>query len=153
MQVKLGQLTAAAGTPQRPGALQELMGVKGFCVRLAYQLAKLAKTVNDEIVAFSVTKDGLVKKYGTVHKVLDKDGQPTERDEQGPSVQPGDENWPQFVQDMNALLGEDVEIDITPVILPPDAEGVTAGTLLALDGLVTVRGEDGPQCGPQTVVE
>ena len=153
MKVKLGQLVAAAGSPQEPGALQELMEVKGFCVRLAYQLARLAKKVNDELPVFITAKDGLVTKHGTIHKVLDAEGQPTENDEQNPSIRPGEKNWPAFEKDFNTLMAEDVDLDIEPVILPPDAEGVTAGTLLALDGLINVRGEDAPKSGPTGIVE
>lgn len=155
MKVKLGQVVAAAGTPQQPGPLQKLVNVDEFCVGLKYRLAKLAIEVNDAARAFEPTKVALVEKYGSVHKTLDEDGNETDQDERGKSVRPQDETWPAFIEEYGALMEEDVELAVEPVVLPPaaDAAGVTAADLMALDGLITVRGEDEPKSGPKGIVE
>lgn len=144
MKVKLGKLMAAGGNPQEPGPLQKLVQVDEFHVGLKYRLAKLAIAVNDALQAFTTTRNALVEKYGTVHKVLDADGKPTDRDEQGKGVRPGDESWPEFAKEFDALTGEEVDLDAEVVILPPEAlaEGVTSADLIPLIGLVTIRGED-----------
>ncbi|MFB0545742.1 MAG: hypothetical protein ACETWB_02420 [Anaerolineae bacterium] len=154
MKVKIGQLMLAAGTQQQPGALSKLMQVEGFCVRLAYRLAKLAKLLEDEIRPVHEARNKLIEKYGSVHKKLDAEGNETDKDEPGKSMRPDDEKWQDFVREHNELTDTEIELDIEPVVLPPEAEGVSPGTLLALDGLVTVRGEDdAPKSGPSKVVE
>lgn len=152
MKVKLGQLMQASGTAQAPGPLQKLVNVDEFCIGLKHRLAKLAIAVNDALRSFNVTKDALVQKHGSIHKILDAEGRETGRDEQTPSVRPADESWPKFAEEFDVLANEEVDLRVDPVILPPEADGkgVTAADLIALNGLVTVRGEES---GPTKVVE
>jgi len=146
---------AAGGNPQAPGPLQKLVHVDEFCVGLKYRLAKLAIAVNTALEPFNAAKDTLVEKYGSIHKVLDADGKPTDQDERSKSIRPDDEAWPEFLAEFNVLAEEEVDLGLEVVVLPPeaDAAGVTAADLMALDGLVTVRGEDKPKSGPTKVVK
>lgn len=141
MKVKLGQLADAGGTPGAPGPLSKLMDVEDFSVRVSYRLAKLAKLIDGELTAFNRTKDKLIEKYGSAAT-----------SGPGKSITPEKDadNWPVFVKEYSALLNEEVELDVEPVVLPPEARGVTPAMLVFLDGLVTVRGEES---GPTKVVE
>lgn len=143
MKVTLAQLTEAVGNQGKPGPLQKLVNVDEFCVGLKYRLAKLAIAVNVALEPFNTAHVALVEKHGT------------DNDKGGKSINADSDNWADFSKEYQELVAEEVELPVEPVILPPeaDAKGVTSADLMALDGLVTVRGEDSPKAGPKEVVE
>lgn len=140
MKVTLEQLVVAGGTADAPGPLSQLMDVKDFSVRVCYRLAKLAKLVAGELATFETAKNKLVGQYGTKNP-----------DGPGEIINQGDENWDEFAKEYRVLLDEEVELDVEPVVLPPEATGATPAMFVALDGLVLPRGEE--ESGPKKVVK
>jgi hypothetical protein len=153
MEVTLGQLAALGSTQGVKGPLDRLMENETFCARLSYKIAKLAKLVGAELQPLNAARNKVIEKYSTIHKKLDEAGQETDEDEEKPSIREDDENWDEFSEEFDALLREKVKLDMEPVVLPPEADGVTPAMFLALDGMVIPRGEDESPSGPTEVVK
>ena len=82
--------------------LQELMGEK-LPVKTSYELAKLARKLNDQLTVIEDVRRGLVNKYAT-----EGNGK------RGKSVDPEGDNYPKFMEEFGILMSENVEIDIDP---------------------------------------
>ena len=120
--VKLGQLVQLAGNRQNPGALSKLAGATDYSYKITRKIAKLAKAVSEELEVYNAAQNKLVEKYGTK-----LEGQ------KGKGVTPGDEGFEPFMEEYNALLGEEVKLDCSIVDLPFGPEGFSAGDLLSIE--------------------
>jgi len=127
--VTVGQLLALAPSREVPGPLQELLKVKVFSVRVTYKLARLVKLLEPEIQTALDRRNELLKEYG------EEDGKG------GLGINQESPKWKEFAPKFTELTEVEQVVDVEPVELPPDATGVSGATLVALDGLVKVRGE------------
>lgn len=87
--------------------LSKLMEQK-FPVKVSYGLAKLANKLNDQLKVIDNVRNGLIKTYG-------------EADRDNPQqimVKPESENFPKFVEEMNELFSQEVEVVFDKVKLP-----------------------------------
>ena len=88
-------------------SLVRLMGER-FPVKVSYGLAKLAGNLNPQLQVIEDVRLGLVKTYG-------------EADQDNPNqtkVDPAGENYPKFLDELNELLDQEVEIACEKVKLP-----------------------------------
>ncbi len=106
--------------------LSKLMEHK-FPVKTSYGLAKLAQKLNPQLQIIDDVRNGLIKTYGKESK-----GNPQET-----RVDPADESFPKFVEEMNELLAQEVEIVFDKVKLPEDLE-VEPSILILLDKFIEV---------------
>jgi len=104
--------------------LQELVKMK-FPWKTSLALAKLVQKLNEVLVPVEQVKDGLVQRFGTPDKAGNV------------SIKPGDENWGEFFTEYGELLQQEVELVITPVVLPESLE-VEPAVVMALEKFVTV---------------
>lgn len=83
--------------------LSKIMESTVLSIRVAYRFSKFLKTVGKELQTLEETRQMLVKKYGED----DSDGNTKVKDD---SLQP-------FIDGLNEVLNEEVEISIEPVEL------------------------------------
>ena len=129
--VKLGQLVQLAGNRQNPGALSKLAGATDYSYKITRKIAKLAKAVSEELEVYNAAQNKLVEKYGT-----ELEGQ------KGKGVTPGDEGFEPFMEEYNALLGEEVKLDCSIVDLPFGPEGFSAADLLGIEDFVRIPDDE-----------
>ena len=106
--------------------LSKLMEHK-FPVKISYGLAKLAQKLNPQLQIIDDVRNGLIKKYG-------KQGKDNPQEIR---VASEDESFPKFVEEMNELLAQEVEIVFDKVKLPEDLE-VEPSVLMLLDKFIEV---------------
>ena len=106
--------------------LSKLMEHK-FRVKVSYGLAILAQKINPQLQIIDDVRNGLIKTYGKANK----------DNPQEIRVDPGDESFPKFVEEMNELLSQEVEIVFDRVKLPEDLE-IEPSVLLLLDKFIEV---------------
>ena len=113
------------------GPLNELMGIR-LPVRVAFELAQLARKLNSHREDIESVRVGLIKTYGGV----DKDN-PKQM-----SVPEDSENYPQFAKEMDELFDQEIEVVFQKVKLPEEVDGVAilieASVLMALQKFVEV---------------
>ena len=119
------------------GAVQALIKLseKELPVKIAYWLARLSGKLNEPYKAINTVKNGLVTKYGTATA-------------QGLTIEPEDANWEAFTKDYNELMSEEIELDISPVVIPiilPEKIGgellsIPFNILVSLEKFVTIEG-------------
>lgn len=85
--------------------LQSLLDQK-LPVVISYKLAKMSHKLNEQLKVIENVRNGLVTKHGKPNN----NGQA--------SIRPGDENWKQFVEEIDELMAMEVEIVIEKVKLP-----------------------------------
>jgi len=133
MQLKNGEIFGAA----QP--LSKLMDEK-FPVKVSFGLAKLANKLNVELKAIEEVRQGLIKRYGA-----EKDGQL--------SIDQASENYAPFVEALNELFDQEVEVVFDKVKLPEKVATtcdkcshnmdkmleIEPGILVALEKFVTVE--------------
>lgn len=95
--------------------------------RLGIRIARLVRTLRQEIALITGVRDKLIIQYG----------------EKG-SIGPDSPNWVTFIREHNDLLAQTVTLEVEKVTLPADAS-VDIATLLALEPFLTV--EDMPSPG------
>ena len=98
-------------------------------IRCSYQVAKLAKRLNEPLSALEETRVTLVKKYGT----LDPKTGRTE-------VKKEAENYPQFAKEYNELMSIENDVTFDRVKLPEDLV-IEPGYLIALEKFVITPDE------------
>ena len=84
-----------------------LMGEK-FPVKVSYGLAKLANKLNEQFKIIEDVRNGLIKTYGEA----DKDNP------QQIKVDPQGKNFQKFVEELNELFAQEVEVVFDKVKLP-----------------------------------
>ena len=87
--------------------LLKLLGEK-FPVKVSYGLAKLASKLNEQLKVIDDVRNGLVKTYG----------EPDKENPQQIRVNPESENFGKFVEEMNELFAQEVEVVFEKVKLP-----------------------------------
>lgn len=112
--------------------LQKLLE-KELPVRVAYGLAKMANKLNAEFQAIEQVRMGLIRKYGEADK--DNPMQIT--------VKLESEKYPKFVEEMNELMNQEVEVVIEKVKLPQEVDGkalqIEPSVLMPLEKFVEVE--------------
>ena len=98
MKLKNGEIFGAA----QP--LSKLMDEK-FPVKTSLGLAKLANKLNEELKSIEEVRQGLIKRYGA-----EEDGQL--------KVDPKSDNFPAFMEALNELFDQEVEVVFEKVKLP-----------------------------------
>lgn len=87
--------------------LQKLLQEK-FPVKVAYGLAKMANKLNDQLKVIDEVRNGLIKTYG----------EPDKDNPQQLRVNPEGENMGKFVEELNELFNQEVEVVFEKVKLP-----------------------------------
>lgn len=103
----------------------ELMKVK-MPSKVSYEIIRLVTRLDEYLAPAEMVKNNLISQYGH------EDPETLIR-----QITPEDEGFAAFATEYGELLGIEHEIDIAPVVLPPDIE-ITPVTLLALEKFVTV---------------
>jgi hypothetical protein len=95
-------------------------------VKAAYQLAKIGKTLGKELETFNEQRNKLITELGRVN------GSGV------PEIKAEDENFPEFVRQMNDLLSMQIKIDLDPVKLDAlgDKAEIAPSDLIACDGFI-----------------
>ena len=75
-----------------------------------FKLLRLYSEIQGVVKDFEITKDSLVNKYGK--DVIDENGEiiPNQK-----RISPEDENWKDFIKDINAVSDSDVDVNFTPI--------------------------------------
>lgn len=121
--------------------LSELAGMK-FPVKTSYGLAKLAAKLNDQLTILDQVRKGLFETYG----------KPDPDSPQKLNINPTDEGYAKFTEEMNELMGKEVEIVLDVVTLPEMVEAkcgkcgeitsrpleLSPATLMMLEKFITV---------------
>ena len=87
--------------------LSKLMEMK-FPVKVSYGLAKLASKLQEQLKVIDDVRNGLIRTYGEV----DKDNPQQVR------VDPEGKNFAKFVEELNVLLEQEIEVVFDKVKLP-----------------------------------
>ena len=106
--------------------LSKLMEHK-FPVKISFGLAELAQKISPRLQIINDVRNGLIKTYGKKNK----------DNPQEIRVNPEDENFLKFIEEMNELLTQEVEIVFDKVKLPEDLE-IEPSVLILLDKFVEV---------------
>jgi len=93
---------------------------------IGYRLARMVRELNKELVTIEGSRLELIKKYGS------------ETSPDQFQVKP--ENMVTFMQDFNAVLDEEIDMDISPVTIPGDSK-IKVSSLVDLYEFVKVEGE------------
>lgn len=111
-------------------AVGELCGM-AWPVKVAYRLAKLARKIGQEHRDIDRVRVRLVERYG--HATANGQFQ----------VAPDSPSFAGFVADWNALIAEEIDVEIEPVALPlVDGMEIKPGTLLAMGPFIVME-DDG----------
>lgn len=122
IRLTVARILAITG-PEGHGALADVMRLK-LAARVAYRVLRVIRKLDAEReVAVKAIMD-LRRKYGF-------------GDESIPPEKLAEK--PEFAEEAEDLESSEVVVDIEPVELPPDCQGVTPGMLVMLDGIVTVK--------------
>ena len=75
-----------------------------------FKLLRLYAEIQGIVKDFEMTKDSLVNKYGK--DVIDENGEivPNQK-----MISPKDENWKDFIKEINAVSDSDVDVNFTPI--------------------------------------
>ena len=75
-----------------------------------FKLLRLYSEIQGVVKDFEITKNSLVNKYGK--DVLDENGEivPNQK-----MISPKDENWKDFIKEINAVSDSDVDVNFTPI--------------------------------------
>ena len=90
-------------------AIQRLIEEK-LPVKVSYGLAKIANKVNEQLKIIEQVRMGLLRKYG-------------ERTESGWEVKNNSEKFGKFMEEVQELLAQEVELVIEKVTLPTEING------------------------------
>lgn len=96
-------------------------------VKASYNVAKLANKINDQYKIIDQVRLGLINKYGEPDPAMPK----------RKVVNQTSENFQKFVEDMNELMMQEVEIVFDEIVLPEDME-IEPSTLMALYKFIKV---------------
>lgn len=122
MRVKAKVVVDAAGGPEP--AIKGLMEHKGFAARVAYRLARLLRKLEDELAVLDGRMKGLQAKHGL-------------KFERGQQIE--ESSLPEaYRNDVRELFETEIEVNVEPVELPPDAE-IVPEELVRLVDFVTVK--------------
>jgi len=112
--------------------LKKLLEEK-FPVKVSYGLAKLASKLNDQLKVIDAVRNGLIKTYG----------EPDKDNPQQIKVDPQGKKWGKFVEEMNELFNQEVEVVFDKVSLPQEVDGkaleIEPSVLMALEKFVEVK--------------
>ena len=75
-----------------------------------FKLLRLYSEIKGVVKDFEITKDSLINKYGK--DVVDENGEivPNQK-----MISPKDENWKDFIKEINAVSDSDVDVNFTPI--------------------------------------
>jgi len=112
--------------------LAKLLGEK-FPIKVSYGLAKLAHKLNDQLKVIDDVRNGLIKTYG----------EEDPENEQNISVLQGSTNFPKFVEELEELMNQEVEVVFDKVKLPEKVDEkmleIEPSVLMALEKFVEVE--------------
>ena len=75
-----------------------------------FKLLRLYSEIQGVVKDFEITKDSLVNKYGK--DVVDENGEIVPNQKR---ISPKDENWKDFIKEINAVGDSDVDVNFTPI--------------------------------------
>lgn len=75
-----------------------------------FKLLRLYSEIQGVVKDFEITKDSLVNKYGK--GVVDENGEIVPNQKR---ISPEDENWKDFIKEINAVSDSDVDVNFTPI--------------------------------------
>lgn len=75
-----------------------------------FKLLRLYSEIQGVVKDFEMTKDSLVNKYGK--DIVDKNGEVVPNQKR---ISPEDENWKDFIKEINAVSDSDVDIVFVPI--------------------------------------
>lgn len=75
-----------------------------------FKLLRLYSEIQGVVKDFEITKDSLVNKYGK--DVVDENGEIVPKQKR---ISPEDENWKDFIKEINAVSDSDVDVNFTPI--------------------------------------
>ena len=75
-----------------------------------FKLLRLYSEIQGVVKDFEITKDSLVNKYGK--DVVDENGEIVPNQKR---ISPEDENWKDFIKEINAVSDSDVDVNFTPI--------------------------------------
>lgn len=111
--------------------LTRLMEQK-FPVKVSFGLARLSNKLQDPLKAIEDVRNGLIRTYG------EKDPE----NSQNISVLPESKNFQKFIEEMNELLAQEVEVVFDKVKLPEEVDGkpleIEPNILMALEKFMEV---------------
>ncbi len=125
--VKVGHLLGLA-EPQ-VGTAQALKGLRNIPVSASLAINRLLAKIDAELKPLSATRNEILAEYGT----------PVEDKPDAYDIIPGSVCQLKIIE----FADNDIEIEATPVVLPPTVEGLSAFDLEILEGLVVIDGEEG----------
>ena len=96
-------------------------------VKVSYGLAKIANKLNVQLMIIENVREGLVKTYG----------KPDERNPSTFRVDPVGDNYLKFIEEVDELMAQEVEIVIEEVTLPDTLE-IEPSILMALDKFIKI---------------
>ena len=109
--------------------LDKLMAAK-LPIKTCYQLAKIAKLLSDQIAIIGQMRDKLITIYGTL----------PEKGPLRPQINPTDDGWPKFAEELGVLMSEEVEFEFDVVKLPLSIE-IETYVIFALEKFVQLEEE------------
>ena len=87
--------------------LQKLMEQK-FPVKVSYNLAKMVSKLNEQLKVIDDVRNGLIRTYG----------EPEKDNPQQVGIKPESKNFTKFVEELNELLSQEIEVVFDKVKLP-----------------------------------
>lgn len=75
-----------------------------------FKLLRLYSEIQGVVKDFEITKDSLVNKYGK--DVVDENGEIVPNQKR---ISPEDENWKDFIKEINVVSDSDVDVNFTPI--------------------------------------
>ena len=75
-----------------------------------FKLLRLYSEIQGVVKDFEITKDSLINKYGK--DVVDENGEIVPNQKR---ISPKDENWKDFIKEINAVGDSDVDVNFTPI--------------------------------------
>lgn len=106
--------------------LNKLSTIKDVPALVGYRLAAALRQFNAPMMDAEKSRNDLIKKYS---------GQPDENN----MLKVLPENMSKFMDELNELMIEEVDIDLKEVVLPADVKLPDLGTLVGLDKFITVK--------------
>jgi len=107
--------------------LSKLMAAK-LPIKTCFKLAEIAQLLSNHISIIGQMKDKLITTYGT----LPKEGP------QRPAINPTDEAWPKFAEELGELLAQEIELEFDVVKLPLNFE-IEPYVIFALEKFVQLE--------------
>lgn len=75
-----------------------------------FKLLRLYSEIQGVVKDFEITKDSLVNKYGK--DVVDENGEIVPNQKR---ISPEDENWKDFIKEINAVSDSEIDVNFTPI--------------------------------------